>query len=85
MSRYRMIEYKERFNTENGNVELLTACPYRLGVNVASNECGKCEHFKSLYIKGYVECANPIQFEKEPKQLEMFEMSDKMCEKVCNV
>lgn len=75
--KYRMIDYKEHFNTDTGEVELLTPCPYGLGVQVASNECGRCKHFTALYMSGFVECANPIQFDKEPRQLELFPVAEK--------
>lgn len=70
--RYRRITYGEHLNTNRGDMDLLTPCPFGRGVQVASNDCWRCKYFVSLYQCGDIECSNPLQFENEPKQLTLF-------------
>lgn len=70
--KYRHITYKEKFDFDTGNVEVLTPCPFGTGRRVASNDCHQCKYFISLYQAGAVQCANPIQFNEEPTQLDLF-------------
>lgn len=86
--KYRHIAYKEHYDINTGDISLLTPCPYAKGVKVASNECWQCKHFIALYQSGEVECANPIQFNKEPVQLDLFQSAanqkkQKVSKKVC--
>lgn len=70
--KYRHISYEENYDFNTGNVEVLTPCPFGTGNKIASEECLRCSYFTALYQSGAVECANPIQFSKEPKQLDLF-------------
>lgn len=70
--KYRHIAYKEQYDFNTGKISMLTPCPFGTGRRVASDDCCRCKYFISLYQAGAVECSNPIQFKKEPTQLDLF-------------